>query len=164
MWFSMPGRALASTENFLEPKIWWVSLIKVCYHWASPLPLSYSTAVAGKVEWGPNCPWWRCVLFGICAISLPAFFPPSKHESLDIWTRPTESTQWAWSRLTASPSDAEFSWQSAPNASSYSCFVSSSFNLMPTRSSLETSNKCYFLINRQTVGWQLLCFVCQLPF
>lgn len=84
MWFSIPERALTSTENFLEPQTWWVSLIKVCCHWAFLLPLSYHGAIAGKAESGPTCLCWYCLLLGVYAVSLPAFFPLSKCISLDI--------------------------------------------------------------------------------
>lgn len=83
-WFSMPGRALTSTENFLEPQTWWVSLTKVCCRWAAFLPLYYHVAVAGKAESDPPYLCWYCLLLGICAICLPAFFPLTKRVSLDI--------------------------------------------------------------------------------
>lgn len=84
VWFVMPERALSSTENFLEPQTWWVSLIKVCCHWVSLLLLFYCAAITGKAESGPTYLCWYFLLLGICAVSLPAFFPLSKCMSLDI--------------------------------------------------------------------------------
>lgn len=83
--FSMPGGAFSSIDDFLEPPNWWVSLIKVCCSWASIL-LSYPAAMVGKAGFAPSCLCWYCLLFAICVISPLAFFPLCKWRvlSLDI--------------------------------------------------------------------------------